>query len=384
MWGRLLFILFFLIVFVFSSLSRLESVSRILPLKPAGTLSSHLSPRGSAPTYANTHQNHEPALTNVLSKEETSSGHDLARALEASNTLLRNSPWPLNLFPHEPLSAIADARKNFVFSLVGPHYHDGWRIQFIRQNRSITGSVVILEFANTGAKNIILSGDNLELFIPNSPLNSAGSSLQDSPVTIRPGEIKTLNIVSSNSLASGLRIRIGDYSRTVRFERFEGPILNTRPFFAPRELIGPAGQPITRKTMEVTGAGKFKYQPMGIRYTSNKACGKLLQPEGGMLLLLKVRLANTSLEPMFINRFTIGSWDSKSNKPSQEYVLIPQDLRTALKEWSLPTDIPAQTIVEGYVPFFLKDSNEYLYILTESNLGNFEFRNMDSFLPLAS
>ncbi|MDI6880115.1 MAG: hypothetical protein QMC95_14195 [Desulfitobacteriaceae bacterium] len=324
----------------------------------------------------------------MMSSEETPSDHDFARgqdsarALEVSEVLLRDSPWPLNLLPHEPISVAADARKNSVFSFVGPHYHDGWRLQFISQKRGKNGTFVKLEFANTGSKTIVLTRDNLKLFMPNNPASSVGSSFQDSPMTIQPGKIKILNIVSPNPQASGLRIRIGDYSRTVRLERFEDPILNTRPFFAPRELIGPESQPITRKTMEVTGAGKFKYQPMGIQYTSNKALGKLVRPENGMLLLLKVRLANTWLESMHIDHFTIGSWNSKSNKPSQEYVLTPQDLRTALKEWALPTDIPAQTLVEGYIPFFVQDTNEYLYILAESNLGNFEFRNMDAFLPL--
>lgn len=382
--GHFLLTIFFIIVFVFSSLPRLGSATGSLPPKLAGSLSSGLRERGPVPSIANDDRKPESVFRYDKVKAESVAGQDSERALEESEILFRNSPWPLSLLPHEPLSVVADVRKNGVFSFVGPHYHDGWRFQFMSQKRGKTGTGIVLEFANTGNRSIVLTNDNLELFIPHSPASKVGSSLQNSPLTLQPGEVKTLNIVSPNPSASGLRIHIGDYSQTARFERFEDPIINTRPFFAPRELIGPAEQPISRKTMEVTGNGKFKYQPMGIQYTSNKALGKLLQPENGMLLLLKVRLANTSVESMHIYHFTIGSRNSNANKPSLEYVFTPEELRISLKEWALPTEIPAQTIVEGYIPFLFQDTNKYLYILAESNLGNFEFRNMDSFLPLSS
>lgn len=295
---------------------------------------------------------------------------------------IMNSPWPLTLSPHESLTPVADARKNYIFSLVGPTYHDNWRIQFISQNRNINGMIVELEFANSGNANFVLTGDNFQLFIPNNTKDKSNSYLENSPVTVKPGEIKKLRIISLNPYATGLQLKLADYYRSIRFEKFEDPILNTRGFTAPKELLGQNGQPITRKTMEVTGAGKFKYQPEGIYYTSNTKIGKLIKPEGGMLLILKVRLANTSQEPMVIKNFTVGSWDSKSNQPALEYTLNSQEMEEALQEWSLPLTIPAQTIVEGFIPFIFKDSNEYIYILGDSNLGKFEFRNMDSFLSL--
>src|SRR5690606_13467067 len=100
---------------------------------------------------------------------------------------------------------------------------------------------------------------------------------------------------------------------------------------------------------------KLKYQPVQVALIENKVIGSMKADDQKDIALLKVKLANTSDETLTLDTTTATLFDPDSLSVF-DYEVKQEDF-DALGDLALPTSIPANTVVEGYIPFYKSDMN---------------------------
>jgi hypothetical protein len=339
---------------------------------------------------SNTQQTLEEKANDEISRTTEKKNIEAAQKSETIITDMK-SPLPFNMQPHEPATDRVINIRNLKPSLVGAFYGEGYRFQIVK----VEGKTVTIEFGNTSGKPITLTDENFYfLYIANGGANISGTKLEGSPVTVASNSKKTLKVSYSNSDTMLLMIKMPDLETPLEVDvnnTLFSVINDTTPFISKGTRIKaskgsdgkiiPDSMPSTGYTMEVTGNGKVKYQPVGIQFTDNDKVGTIVKPEGGMIVLAKIRLANTSDQELVINDILIGSYSTQLKKIVTQYEFTEEDMKEALGDRAFPMIVKPKTIVEGFVPFFFKDSNESCFFTFRTNMGWLEVNNPDTILP---
>lgn len=288
-------------------------------------------------------------------------------------------PPALTLETHEPLS---DTEKQLKIggSMLSPIYRETWRLQPIDYNYSSSGVSAVFEFGNTGSTDIVITSDNIHFTLDaDGGADLAKSKIVGEPIVVKPNELTQFTVTAEHPNAGAIDIRIEGQNHRMLFYQKDSYITeeinDTEPYVGPSNIdaIGP----FSRYMFGVFGNGKFKIQTTEVIMTENKVLGDTVIPDGSMLVLVKVRLANTSDQVMNISKIQIGS----INGDLETEVLYTGAFDEQLVPNQLPSKIEPQTIVEGYIPAIIKDSNELSDVIFESNLGPFEIQGVETYTP---
>ncbi|MCM3473578.1 hypothetical protein [Brevibacillus borstelensis] len=283
----------------------------------------------------------------------------------------------IDLESHVPMSLEILKEKLNGLPMVGPTYAQHWRVQPVMFERKSSGIFAVLEFANTGSKDLTINSTNV-FFVRFNGIEGgdiAKSSVENGSVTIKPNKVKRVTVQSSNPEVSMLYLSLDGVNRQYYFPREENLINDAKPF--DRKSTFPF--PMALYLFELEGNGKFKYQTQELIMTDNAQFGPLKKSDGKMLLLVKLRLANTSAEKMVINEIKVGS--SRVNSSFDFWKILKAKDFTSLGDKALPMNIEPYSIVEGYVPVLYRDGSESISFGVDSNFGKFVVAGIERYSP---
>lgn len=296
-----------------------------------------------------------------------------------------NGPKPMTLEEHAYISANSgDYKAKPQLPTIGPLYQKTWRLQPVSIKIGSTPEATF-ELGNTGSEPITITDDNIHFMYLNAVGdNMAGSKIVGGAVTVQPNSIATIKLTAINPNTRVIYVKIGQESQLcfLTTESDTEIINDTNP------LSVRTGRDITAATSfkvgSTVGNGKFKFQILGSKIIENEQIGKLSKPVNGALILVKVRIANTSNETMNISSLTLKSdnWNILSNEywepTNVKTTTWSSNDQSILGEYGLPTEIKPNTIVEGFIPAIMYDVNENISVIFNTNLGQFNVKGIET------
>ncbi|NLJ58636.1 MAG: hypothetical protein GX339_07315 [Tissierellia bacterium] len=252
----------------------------------------------------------DPENNKIAAGEENNKGED-----EPENDIIKIIPMAqlpeLTLEPQTPLT-IDDIASLGNTLMLTPAYFGDFRYQ-VREFKT-NPSVLVIDIGNTGQKTIVLKDKNLSYVLFDREGNDiAGSKLQNSPISIPPGQVKRVTLTASHKDAKYVSIEIGETGSYLNypFPIEETVISDTTPYdnsstvFKDRDNDGVEFMVID-KPKDLVGNGKFKAIVTGLTVVGNKKIGKL-EKEEGFIALVRIKIANTSNEKMRIEKLISSS-----------------------------------------------------------------------------
>ncbi|HOQ76907.1 MAG TPA: hypothetical protein PK369_10125 [Thermoclostridium sp.] len=313
--------------------------------------------------------------------EENAAGMDIADASQdEGNKIIELIPMKqlpdLTMAPQKPFTLEEAAA--FGTHMLTPVYHETFRYQ-IREFTKHPARLVI-DIGNTGNEPLVITDENMWYSILDYEGNEiAGSKLQGAPVSIAPGEIKRVVLTAQNPDAGLVFLELGGLSYTLDEPMFF-PVLDdaldvddTSPYYKYGFTINDDnGEPfiISMHPMQVIGNGRAKMVGCGLMVVENERIGPVDKGDG-FLALVKVRIANTSDEVMTIDRLITsggGLW-----------VDFTEEDMALLGEKGLPYTIEPFTIVEGWVPFRVRDGRDGHGIAFYTSHGGFQLGDLQTY-----
>ncbi len=292
-----------------------------------------------------------------------------------------HGPKPLHMEKRDPMDWHEIQQKHGA-PTIAPIYGEGWRIQVVK----IEGNNAVFEFGNLSNSDIVIDNNALRYILYNNgATNISGTHVVNGPVIIAPNEVKTVTLKASHTMAKRIFLTING-QKTYLDNRDEGEnFSDITPYTAPiddysrRNMLMPEIIEV-RASHLVSGDGKFKFLAEGVHLTDNKTIGPLKRPDrpDGMLVLVKIKIANTSDEDMTIYeiRRTIAQTTGMDSKD------LPLEAVEALGDLALPLTIRAGEIVEGYVPFAFIGSQYIHSLVFETTLGPFVLGDIEQYKVL--
>lgn len=315
-----------------------------------------------------------PENNKVAVGEEKNKGED-----KPENDIIKIIPMAqlpeLTLEPQMPYT-VDDIASIGNTLMLTPVYFDSFRCQ-VREFKT-NPSILVVDIGNTGSETIVLRDENLRYVLFDREGNDiAGSKLQNSPISIPPGQVKRVTLTASHKDAKYVSIEIGETGSFLNypFPIEERVISDTTPYdnsstvFKDKDNDGIEFMVIDRPK-DLVGNGKFKAIVNGLTVIENKKVGKLEKGEG-FIALVRIKIANTSNEKMKIEKFISSS----------EWILTEfseQELSVLGKE-ALPFTIEANSIVEGHIPIRIGNGNHAYGAIFYTNLGNFLFEKVQTY-----
>lgn len=121
----------------------------------------------------------------------------------------------IDLESHVPMSLEILKEKLNGLPMVGPTYAQHWRVQPVMFERKSSGIFAVLEFANTGSKDLTINSTNV-FFVRFNGIEGgdiAKSSVENGSVTIKPNKVKRVTVQSSNPEVSMLYLSLDGVNR---------------------------------------------------------------------------------------------------------------------------------------------------------------------------
>ena len=253
--------------------------------------------------------------------------------------------------------------------LLFPVYHDTFRYQ-IREYRL---AHLVIDFGNTGSETLVITDEDLYFSILDSEgKECAGSKVHGAPVRIAPGEIKRVVVTAEHPEAGFVFFNVGGQRYTLTSPMYRAlpheqkDIVDTTPYKRATQEGVVDGMPyvVALKPMEVIGNGKAKAMGSGLMVVENKKVGPIECGDEGFIVLVRVKIANTSNETMNIDKLILTHADDKVD------VLREEDL-AALGDKALPFTIKPHSIAEGWVPIKVEKNHFFYGINIHSSHGIF-------------
>lgn len=287
-------------------------------------------------------------------------------------------PDPIDTDPHPPLTDLQDSARTGGQSMVGTNYGNGYRILAVNYETSVSGATAKFEFYNESDSPITLKSSNIYFDYDRGYDDRADSWLAEEPLVVQPKSTATLNVSTSYSDATSVEWNFNGDKSAFNFAGNKTNINNVTPLPDNGDLINGEFVELTALN-DVKGTKDFKAEPLGIILSGNNSIGPLKKEPNGALGLLKVRIANTSSSPITIKNINVLSIDYASNPWNLNRVSFPLSDLNLLGGNALSTTLPAKTIVEGYVPFYLKDGNHVGMVYLDTNKGGIQFNSVESY-----
>jgi len=281
----------------------------------------------------------------------------------------------LNMDPQTPFTV----NDIYYTSILTPVYHENFRFQ-IREFTKRPARLVI-DIGNTGNTNLVITDENMYYTILDEEGNeAAGSRVQGAPVTIAPGEIKRVVVTAQHPDAGLVFIDFGGESHTVGHP-FYFPVLDdavdvndTTPYYKYGYILEDQnGNPyrIAQHFKQVIGNGKAKMTACNLMILENEKIGPIDKGDG-FLAAVKVKIANTSDEVMTIDQLLVSGGGLTGVEFTEEDMAL-------LGDRALPYTIEPQTIVEGWIPFRVRDGRDPYGIVFRTSHGGFVLEAMHSY-----
>jgi hypothetical protein len=238
----------------------------------------------------------------------------------------------------------------------------------------LRGNYAEIEFGNTSDKPLVINNDKLHFVLYDRGGNNiAGSYIVGGSVTIAPNSIEKVIVKAKNPKASSLWLTIGDFEKRITDYSLGESVTDTTPYITTEDYnLTIGGSPIVNSAGVLAGNGKFKFVVEGIQMTNNDKVGPLELPEhlkpNGMIVLVKIKIANTSNEVMSIDDFNEYVY---SKETGVQEIALTEDMLKALGPSGLPTTVQPKNIVEGFVPVIINDSQFVHLLQFDTNLGTF-------------
>lgn len=292
-------------------------------------------------------------------EDDTSAGDIEGAGEDAGSGIIELIPMKqlpdLTMDPQTPFTI--DDIINWGTCVLTPVYHETFRYQ-IREFTNHPAKLVI-DIGNTGDEPLVITDENMWYSILDYEGNEiAGSKLQGAPVSIAPGEIKRVVLTAQNPDAGLVFLELGGLSYTLGQPIFFAvlddalDVDDTSPYYKYGFTIdGENGEPniISMHAMQVIGNGRAKMVGCGLMAVENERIGPVDKGDG-FLALVKVRIANTSDEVMTIDRLITSGGGLRVDFTEEDMSL--------LGEKGLPYTIEPYSIVEGWVPFRVRDGRD--------------------------
>ncbi len=321
--------------------------------------------------------NSEKSPTDQAGKKNTDNAAKESSNVESSKSnndglvkLIPMAKLPdLNMDPQEPFTL--EEKAGMGTCMLVPVYHKTLRYQIREFTRN--PSRLVIDIGNTSDKTIVITDENMYFSILDMEGNNiAGSKVQGAPVSIAPGEIKRVVVTAQNPDAGIVFFEfeqetIPSISVPIfrPFPNEAADVTDTTPYNKHAYITNDdEGNPfiVSQHPMQVVGNGKAKMVGCGLMILENEKIGPV-EKQDGFLALVKVRIANTSNEVMTINRLT-------SHGGGQIVDLTEKDL-AVLGDKALPFTIKPHSIVEGWIPFKVREARDGHGIVFYTNLGGF-------------
>jgi len=323
----------------------------------------------------NTPQSEEKTSTEVQSEENVSD--------EPFEIIFMDRPAPLTLELHETRK-ITESNKHVIGKLpmTGPAYLKNFRIQptYFTANGKVEAH---FEFANTSNEPILLNDDSICFVrLDNEGNNISGSKLQGEPIVVQPNEIKNLVVTATDLKSMFVFVSIGDMRDLTYY--FENPNIYTESITdAKPHNDSDAANLIISEKYHVVGTKNSKAQVIESKMVQNEKIGSLNKPTEGSLLLVKVRVANSTDNKMTISSITEYSAFLNDNfEPfDMNTFQISKDDLNVLGENALPEEIAPHTLAEGYIPVIIEDFNKTVKTEIVTNLGKINLVYIEKYTP---
>jgi|LFRM01.2.fsa_nt_gb hypothetical protein len=263
-------------------------------------------------------------------------------------------------------------------SMLTPVYYENvryWIREFTRNP-----SKLVIDIGNTGSETIVIDDSNIEFSILDDEGNNiAGSKVQGAPVSISPGEIKRVVVTARNPDAGYVHFEfggaVGGFSCPVfrPFANEASDITDTKPYNKYGQVweYENEGTFISAETFrQVIGNGKLKAMSRALMVVENDRIGPIDRGDG-FLALVKVRIANTSDEPLMISRLYVAAGGAFLDYTEKDM--------TVLGDMALPFTAEPNSIIEGWVPFRVTEGREAYGVVFYTNQGNFIIDHLQTY-----
>jgi|GEM_PF-1965524 len=294
---------------------------------------------------------------------------------------LTNLP-PLSLEPQPAMrQGQAASRTALIYTM--STYFDTWRKQVVSWFHSPdSGWRMTLAIGNTGTTPLNITKENIFFALDPAGENATGSDILGGAVTINANQVKEIVVFSSSPKAIALAFKIGGEHIIRPLDDLMANTLigDASPLRSDNPLdISPDGVTVfSRLPHKITGNGSFKAQALRAVLIENETLGRLQRPEGGLLGLLYIRIANTSDSPM--NLTAIAAGIVRGSPAADIEVTIPhEELRRLLGQLTLSATIPPGGIASGYIPFLQDHPSHTNFVRLHTSLGIYHIEPVDSF-----
>ena len=312
---------------------------------------------------------------------ENTSGDDAAKEAGETNGIIELIPMKelpeLNMDPQVPFT-IEEIAGIGGTSMLTPVYYENvryWIREFTRNP-----SKLVIDIGNTGSETIVIDDSNIEFSILDDEGNNiAGSKVQGAPVSISPGEIKRVVVTARNPDAGYVHFEfggaVGGFSCPVfrPFANEASDITDTKPYNKYGQVweYENEGTFISAETFrQVIGNGKLKAMSRALMVVENDRIGPIDRGDG-FLALVKVRIANTSDEPLMISRLYVAAGGAFLDYTEKDM--------TVLGDMALPFTAEPNSIIEGWVPFRVTEGREAYGVVFYTNQGNFIIDHLQTY-----
>lgn len=291
-------------------------------------------------------------------------------------TVIAARPDSVDTGGHPVLTEEQDSGK-VGMNMVATNYGDGFRIVPINYESNTAGAYAEFEFYNATDKPQTLTNEHLQFIYDRGYGDFADSHLANAPVTVQPKSKTILRVNTSYPEATSIQIKYRGTDSFFGFGNSEPWMKDATPLSADEIYVMDNKYVETLALHDIKGSKNFKIEPLGTVLVQNKQIGPLKKEAKGALGLVKVRIANTSNQQIKISRLIVGSMDfNTGNFHSIDY---PLNALSQVGCKPLPTTIAPKTIVDGYLPFYLKDGNHVAAVYAETNLEDFQITSIETY-----
>ncbi|MDG5786751.1 hypothetical protein QA612_04550 [Evansella sp. AB-P1] len=288
--------------------------------------------------------------------------------------LIKDQRPSLSFEPYPSMNNVALSMQG-ALPMLTPLYRDSFRMIFVEKIATSEITEATFEIANTSTTPITISDENLYFDLSDfNDSESVISSIIDSPITIDPNDSKKVTV--STEAESVNTIYLNYDNLHLPFFLTDSP----REFISDSTPLRTSSMPQATRMGAIVGDGKIKYQITEVLLTNNKTLGSIRLNEEGTIILLKLRVANTTDETLIMDYFSLCSSVIEENE-----ITCKQEIDVAELEYlevdTLPTSIEPNTIVEGYVPAAIYDPIQVSILSIKNNISDIDAYHIGTLAP---
>ncbi|WP_077214975.1 Ig-like domain-containing protein [Bacillus dakarensis] len=288
-------------------------------------------------------------------------------------------PQALDMEEHEELPESNALSKNGL-PMIGTTFGPGFRIQPIGVDRTDLGVSATFEFGNVSDQPITLTNESVQWIYWDDNIQNMAYSYIGDPKVVQPNEVITFHVTTSSVEAQSVMIDINGFDGFYDFSLYkeEDALKSLKPVDYFEQIFDEQFFRVPSNFYQY-GTEELTVLAKDVKMTDLKSFGPLSINDHGMIGFVKVRVANLTNEDVNIDQITVGSWHT--NKDDLEKFVLSQDDIDLFGDEVFPESIPSRSIVEGYLPFFVRDMNEISLVYVETDSIDFQLDSIESFSP---